>query len=154
MFILPGGASTQHIGVSADVKVPSIFNNEEVGERSMDYSLPPQNTQVFLGPEANSIDAADRWKLVDADVVKLLTKRSEQRIKEGGAFSEILKEIDEAEKNRGVVKIADLRKKERKVDSTKGSAKEREKKLKDLEKPFVDEGINVLVDFIVLAGSK
>src|SRR5690606_9160508 len=35
MFFLPGGNSTQHIGVPSDIEVPSVFNGEEVGEAKM-----------------------------------------------------------------------------------------------------------------------
>jgi carboxyl-terminal processing protease len=52
MFFTPGGFSTQHRGVEADVKIPSQFDHDDIGEKYLDYSLPPKQLPPFLSPEA------------------------------------------------------------------------------------------------------
>jgi carboxyl-terminal processing protease len=151
MFFLPGGESTQHKGVSTHVQIPSLYQSEELGERSMDYSLPPQATQVFLGRDANSNDPRSRWSPLDPKLLPELVKRSGERVRKEKGFEQLLKEVEEAKENKGVVRLGDLRKRASKKDSlVKKDRKEREKKMKDIEAPFLEEGVNILADYIHL----
>ena len=152
MFFLPGGDSTQHKGVSTHIQIPSLYSSEELGERSMDYSLPPQSTPVFLGKDSNSSNPSEQWKAIQPEVVAQLAKKSAERIKREKKFEEILREVDEAKQNKGAVKLGDLRKRASKKESmAKKDKKEREKKMKDIEAPFVQEGVNILADYITLS---
>lgn len=173
MFFLPGGESTQHAGVIPHIQVPSIYNNTEVGEKTMDYSLPPQSTDAFLSKEANAVEKDRRWSSVTPSVIKKLASLSAQRVAADQKFVDIRKELEEAGKNRGIVKLADLRKKsvEEKAkdkekektkaktgkagesDEVRGDRAKREEKLKDLEAPFMMEGVNIVVDLIALSRS-
>jgi carboxyl-terminal processing protease len=154
MFFLPGGQSTQHKGVATHIQIPSLYSSEELGERSMDYSLSPQATPVFLGKDANSSVPGEHWEPIDPAVVEAVAKRSVERIKKDKKFEEILKEVDEAKQSKGVVKLGDLRKRASKKESmVKKDKKEREKKMKDIEAPVVGEGVDILADYITLKAS-
>jgi len=78
MFFLPGGKSTQHSGVLGDVEIPTALS-DEIGEKALDNSLPEQRIAAFLGAEANSIDASQSWKPVDATHLDTLRSRSKER---------------------------------------------------------------------------
>jgi len=158
MFFLPGGQSTQHAGVTSHIQVPSVFNSDEVGERSMDYSLPPQNISQFLSQEANGTPgSAAHWRAVEDGLIRQLAEKSAERIKKDERFASVLKELDEAKKEKGPVKLAEIKKKAKKdearLGSRKDSKKDREKKMKDLEAPFQQEGINILVDYVLSQSS-
>jgi carboxyl-terminal processing protease len=151
MFFRPGGASTQHLGVKSDITVPSIYNNDDIGERSMDYSLPPQKTEPFLSTEANSQDPSKHWIPVDEPTIKVLTDRSKDRVAKDPKFIEVQKEIEEVAKNKGLVKLADIRNKAKKDEKkTKKAAGKvaKDQKMKDIEQPLIDEGVNVVIDLI------
>jgi carboxyl-terminal processing protease len=162
MFFVPGGASTQHQGVSSDIILPSYFSNEEIGEKNLDYSLAPQKIPAFLSKEANSTNAKWAWKSVESDKVKVLADKSKKRVEKSTKWAELIKSIEESNKNKGIVKLADLRKqadKEKKEEKKKGakgkddkgssevaedegSSKKAQAKLEAL----VEESINIAAD--------
>jgi carboxyl-terminal processing protease len=152
MFFLPGGESTQHAGVPSDIQVPSVLNNEEIGENTLDYSLPPQKISGFLSKDANTPEGSAHWKEITASILKPLQQKSKERVDKDPKFTEIKKDIEDANKNKGKIKLADLRKKsetELKAEKKKGKDKMNSKdKIKDLDAPVVDEGVNILVDMI------
>ncbi|MBL7717082.1 MAG: PDZ domain-containing protein [Bdellovibrionales bacterium] len=145
MFFIPGGASTQHVGVASDIQIPTPWAGDDIGEKTLDYSLPTQTIPAFLGKEANSTDPAKQWKEVSSDLTKKLAEKSKSRVASDKRFAEMIKEQEEVKKNKGVIKLADLRKKAKKPAENKA---EREKKQKDIEAPFVDEGVAVMVDLL------
>lgn len=150
MFFIPGGDSTQHKGVDSDIELPSIFSTEDIGEKTMDYSLPPQKIPSFVGTEANSDEADKKWKPVDADVVKKLKKLSQDRIAKDPKFAEIVKNVEESKKNKGVIRLAEMKRKaeeENKKDDKKGG-KDRKAKLKETQAPLVTEGVNIMSDWL------
>ena len=59
LYFLPGGRSTQQMGVEADVRLPMWFMLDEIGETELDYPLPVQAIAPFLGVPGND---APRWK--------------------------------------------------------------------------------------------
>lgn len=145
MFFLPGGRSTQGAGVAADIKVPMLLDGLEVGERLLDYSLPPQNTDPFVSKQANAGDADDHWTPVSDAVVQSLAAKSAARVAKKAEFAEIKKEAEESAKNKGPVKLAEMRKKAKK------GTPEREKeddRYKGLEAAVVAEGVDILVDML------
>ncbi|MBC7690697.1 MAG: PDZ domain-containing protein [Methylotenera sp.] len=153
MFFLPGGNSTQHAGVHSDILVPSIFNNEDVGEKTMDYSLAPQKVAPFLSPDANTAEPAKHWNPVDEALVTRLAAKSKDRVAKDPKFAELKKELEDSAKNKDMIKISDIRKKAEKSAKKDGkkaeqaSRKDREHKFKDLELPFVNEGVNIVADW-------
>lgn len=153
MFFLPSGASTQKTGVPSDVVVPSLFDGFDIGEANLDYSLPPQSVRPFVSPTANGLQGQARWKPVAPTTLEALRTKSQARVAASPAFAEIKKQVEEAKKNRGVLKLSELRKQAEK-DGTTGEEEETaesDEKDKGLDKAVVDEAVQVLAD-LVLAG--
>ena len=62
---------------------------------------------------------------------------------------EIRKNLEEAQKNKGVIRLAEIRKKaveEKKKESDE--KKSRKEKIKDAQEPLVIEGTNILLDWM------
>lgn len=154
MFFLPGGKSTQHAGVSSHLHLPPLYNFEEIGEAALDYSLPPQSISPFIGSDPNDPAPGRHWTPVTPQMVDKLAKLSQDRVSQDPKFAEALKEIEEAKKNKGIIKLADLRKKAQEDLKTgkklpvTANRKERKEKAKDMEEPWVRESVNILVDML------
>ncbi len=149
MFFIPGGASTQHQGVDSDIELPSIFTTEDIGEKTMDYSLPPQKIASFVGTDANATDTAKKWTPVDDELIKRLKKTSQERVAKDPKFAEIIKNVEESKKNKGVIRLAEMKRKaeeENKKDSKKD--KSRKAKMKETQAPLVMEGVNIMSDWL------
>jgi len=162
MFFPAGGVSTQHGGVPSDVLLPSLFNSD-VGEKMLDYSLPPQKIPPFLSPEANTPDPVKHWTPIDAGLIHKVAERSKERVDHNAKFAEIIKNNEEAAKNKGLIRLADLRKKtEKEIKEEKAAEKvakkaaQKDKKLskeekgKEVEAPYIDEGVAITADLVSL----
>jgi carboxyl-terminal processing protease len=149
MFFLPGGRSTQHAGVTADVVLPPVYALDSVGEKTLDYSLPPQTIPGFLSREVNSSSPEGAWLGVDSKVVPILAAKSRERVAKDAKFAEIKKELDEAAKNGGSVKLAELRKKTA-AEKLKEKMKEKSKENQS-EKQLQSSGGQV--ELVGLAGA-
>ena len=69
MFYRPGGKSTQHRGVEADVLIPSLFS-EDFGEEHQPYSIEGKVIAPFQGSYANANPASGRrWRVVSSETV-------------------------------------------------------------------------------------
>lgn len=99
LFYLPGGDSTQSIGVPSDVVVPSPFSHLDIGERHQKYALQPMSTNRFVSGNANQKKS---WKPIDKKTVKELAAASAKRIAESKDFKEL---ADEQKKNGDSTKI-------------------------------------------------
>ena len=108
LFFRPGGKSTQHDGVSADVVVPSLLSGDDFGEKHQRYSLPGEQIEPFLSSYANAVPPSGRWRPVTLEVVRELQKRSSARVASSEAFAEIHAKITEAQKNDGVIHLAEF----------------------------------------------
>ena len=157
MFFIPGGKSTQHSGVNADVVLPPVYALDDLGEKTLDYSLPPQQMEPFVSADGNVSSGPAHWDGVDSKVIPILSARSKERVAKDAKFAEVKKELEEAAKNRGVVKLSELRKKsakekekekEAEKKQAKNSRKDRDQRIKETEAPLINEAINVLVDWI------
>jgi carboxyl-terminal processing protease len=149
MFFVPGGESTQHQGVASDIELPSVFTTDDIGEKTMDYSLPPQKIPAFAGSDANDDEAGKHWKPIDPEVVKKLKKLSQDRVSKDPKFAEIIKNLEDAKKNKGVIRLAEMQKKaeeENKKDDKKD--KTRKAKQKEIQAPLVIEGVNIMTDWL------
>lgn len=177
IFYIPGGNSTQHRGVVADVPMPSIFSNDELGEQYLDNSLKPDAIPNFVSKDAYTPigeeilkDALEKpsvlpalrakaskldseWIPVTPDEVSVLRASSQKRVQASKDFAEILKDIKDTQDHKGIIKLADLRKKEA-VRKAKDGGKESKKPAKVLAKekslPQINEAVSVLVDFYKL----
>lgn len=104
LFFRPGGTSTQHTGVEADVVTPTLFATDEFGESALPYSLRAPTIDPFL----NNGTPQKGWKPVTPELVEELARRSEARQNESEFFITIREELEKRKINEGVVRLADL----------------------------------------------
>jgi carboxyl-terminal processing protease len=110
LFFRPGGMSTQHAGVPADVVLPSALANDDYGEKAQRFSLPPERTSPFVGDSANTSDPRSHWEPVQGELLALLAERSHDRVETSHAFDEVRERIAEAQESHGVVVVSELMK--------------------------------------------
>ncbi len=154
MFFLPRGVSTQHSGVASDIELPSAFLLDNFGEKSLDNSLPPSKIDSFASIGDANYAATDprRWKPLDGATISYLAEASKKRVATDPKFLEAAKELEEAKKNQGIVKVGDLRKRseedKKKVDAEKKKNAGRRKRGVDLEVPQVQESLRIMSDWL------
>jgi len=166
MFFTAGGNSTQHRGVDADIMIPSTYSaSEDIGEKTLDYSLPPKKIPNFTSKEANRANGKEAFKLVSKDTIKRLKKTSAARVKKSEKFKEIQEDIDKIKKRGKTIKVAELLEdKNSDKESNKGKTPEEinadeeddenkvltreERKKKYLERADVQEAINIAADLL------
>lgn len=153
MFYTPGGFSTQHRGVTADVIFPGSFDSDEVGEKSLDYSLPPAKVDPFLGKAANPRNA---WKPITEDWLKTLRQRSGTRVAASEEFKKISDELAKSEKQGKLIRLADATKNKEKRDKDAAirAASKEEKEKEYLKRADVQEAFSILVDLVQLEAGK
>lgn len=158
MFYIPGGQSTQHSGVDGDVLLPNLYV-DELGEKTLDYSLPPVKLPAFVSKEALVTEGQDAWSVINPDMIKKLKEKSSLRV---AADTEFKKQIEEAKKvqEKGrLIKVADILKdskekneKEKKQKLTRYNKEERIKEY--LKRPEVIESVAVLSDLVEMQRAK
>ncbi len=145
LFFRPGGQSTQHSGVRADVVLPSLLSSDDYGEKTQRYSLPPQETTPFLGAAANVAEGDGHWDPVAGSLVGVLAARSATRIAKDDEFGEIRERLAEQQENAGVVELAEIMKRRQEesqaADGTEGEEKED-------DSPQLEEALRVLTDLV------
>jgi carboxyl-terminal processing protease len=153
LYFLPGGKSTQKIGVEADVRLPVFFILEEFGETTLEYPLPAQAIRPFIGVPGN---AAPLWKPVERPLLAQLSARSQARVAKEAKFAEIIKNNKEAAGKKGVIRLADLRKEMEKEGGgkKKETTAELRQKARDQYAPFVKESVNILADMVMLGAAR
>lgn len=150
MFFLPAGKSTQHVGVQAHIALPSVFSTDDIGESSLDYSLPSQEIPPFLSSDANSSFAGLHWQPIEDSTITELNRRSLERVSQDTKFKEILKNIEEARNNKDILNLAEVRKK---TLSEKKKKKRNETdteltKIDETDQAYKDESVQILLDLI------
>lgn len=152
MYFLPGGQSTQHVGVNSDIVLPFLINTDEYAEKALDYSLPPNSIKPFLSADVNSTKPGEAWKPVDEKLLAKLRDASKLRVSKNQKFIELQKEYEEGQKNKGIVRLADIRKKnaddKKNGKNKKDDGKTAAQRWKEIEAPFLQESVNVVVDLI------
>lgn len=145
MFFTPGGFSTQHRGVESDVEIPGPYVTDEVGEKSLDYSLPPKQIDAFL-----SQDAKDGWAPINDVWVKTLKEKSKARVDKSEDFKKIVEELAKTKAKGKVIKLSEMTKEKEKKDKKKATKKaSKEDKDKEyLKRADINEGVNVLLDLM------
>ncbi len=115
MFFRPGGESTQHDGVAADIILPSLFATDDLGERYTPYSLKSQSIPPFLNMTARvSNNRSSRsysghsWQNLGDDVITELRRRSTLRVAENEAFTEITEQLAKYAEGDDVIHLAEL----------------------------------------------
>ncbi len=111
LFFRPGGKSTQHDGVAADVVLPSLFATDDLGERYTPYSLESQVIPPFLGVlgRVSNIPNPD-WKPIDTNLLAELQRRSATRIAADEAFKEINEKLAKRAQEDDVIHLGEFMK--------------------------------------------
>jgi carboxyl-terminal processing protease len=153
LYFLPGGRSTQKMGVEADVRLPLWSTLEDIGETELDYPLPVQAITPFLAVQKGD---ATRWKSLEQPLLAELAARSKTRVAKDAKFAEIIRDNKEAAGKKGVIKLADLRKemKQENGGKKKETPAELKKKAREQYAPFVNESVNVLLDMVTLGSAR
>lgn len=158
MFFTAGGFSTQHRGVEADVTLPSVLSNEEIGEKTYDYSLPPKKLGTFLSSSAYVHQGKNKWAVVDKSTIKELQDLSKKRVNASKDFKEIKDDIKKSDERGKIVDLAEVmkeREEKKKDDDEKDKVLTKDQKLeKYLERADVIEAIDVVTDLIRIEEKK
>ncbi len=151
MFYTPGGFSTQHRGVEADVLLPGIFSTDEIGEQFLDYSLPKSQVKPFLSEEAYVTSGPGTWKKVEKPTLEYLRKQSEVRVAKSTDFQKIKTDLKKTKERGKIIKLSDALKdtKEKKSEKDKKKEESQDEKVADyLKRADIQEAANVAVDLI------
>lgn len=153
MFFTPGGFSTQHRGVASHISFPSELEAEEdeIGEKALDYSLPPNKVDAFISPDAYVTTGEGKWDRVDEKVLTTLKARSATRVEASPLFADIKKKIAKIKSESKELVLEDSFKdlKERKDENDKKKKfTDAEKAADYLKRPEITEAVNVAVDTV------
>ncbi|MGZ3770009.1 MAG: S41 family peptidase [Bdellovibrio sp.] len=157
MFFVPGGKSTQHRGVDADVVLPGPFSTDDIGEKYMDYSLPPKTIDNFISQDAYVKEGTGIWKELKPDWIKSLKERSTERIAKNDEFKKIVDELNKAKARGKLIKVSEVLKDKNekdKKDKAKKTASKAKKVEEYLKRPDIQEAQSVLLDLIQLEEGK
>jgi carboxyl-terminal processing protease len=150
MFYIPAGNSTQHKGVPGDVVLPNFYS-DEIGEKHLDYSLPPAKLPSFVSKSAFVKEGEGAWKEINQDLIKQLKEKSEKRVSINADFKKQIEDAKKADEKGKLIKVSDILKdskekteKEKKVKRTRYNKDERLKEY--MKRPEVNEAVAVLTD--------
>jgi carboxyl-terminal processing protease len=153
MFYTPGGYSTQHRGVAGDIVLPGPFSTDEIGEKILDYSLPPKKIASFISPDAFVNSGPDAWKKVDSSLITQLKSRSQTRVSKSTEFQKIVSEAKKVKEKSKTIKLSDALKdtKEKKDESeSKKNFSKDQKAAEYAKRADVQEAVNVAADLLAL----
>lgn len=153
MFYTPGGFSTQHRGVEADVVLPGPFSTDEVGEKSLDYSLEPDQIKPFTSADAYVTSGAGAWKKIDLPMIAQLKSRSSARVAKNEEFQKIMDELKKAKDRKKIIKLSEAQKdtKEKKDEADQKKNLNKDEKMAEyLKRAEVQEAANVAADLLAL----
>lgn len=157
MFYIPGGQSTQHQGVDADIVLPGPYSTDEIGEKSLDYSLPPKSIPPFISKSAYVKEGDGAWTEVKTDWLKTLKDKSLARIEKSEDFKKINDEIKKSKERGKMIKVSEILKDKNEKDKKEKAKKKWSKKEKDqeyLKRAEIQEASNVLLDLIQIQDPK
>ncbi|MDH3210940.1 MAG: S41 family peptidase [Myxococcales bacterium] len=152
LFFRPGGRSTQHGGVKADVVIPSLLSSDDFGEEHQPYSLLNQEVAPFLGDKANGRNGSPaRWRPVTNEMIATLSKRSRARIDSSEDFAKIRDKLRKADENGGVIRLSDImnEKDEAKTEDASETTLDPHEATLTTQ---LEEAVNVLADLIEIQG--
>ncbi len=161
LYYIPSGRSTQHEGVKGDITLPSALSIEELGEKNLDYSLPPRKIKPFLSAEAYVPSGRGAWQMIDDKIKSTLRAASEKRVAKDPEFKKVKDEIAKSLKRKlGEVVVSDFLKdkedanKEYKKDEGKNYAETQQaKKDRYIKRADIQEALNVATDLAILEGA-
>ena len=133
------------------------YELDEIGEKSMDYSLPPKKIDSFLSKEAYVESGDDKWFQLKSDWMKTIKSRSVERVSKNEEFKKIADELEKTKKLGKTIRVSDILKekgeKEKKVKKNKYADKATKEK-EYLKRADIQEATNVLQDLILLEEGK
>ena len=153
LFFRPGGASTQHTGVAADVVLPSVLTEDLVGERTQPHSLQVEGIESFVSKNANGNDADSHFRPVDNPLVTELARRSHERVAGNEKFLEIEQQVAKRKADDGVVRLSELLAEQEQEKAKNGGEKKPTEAAQadpDAPTPYLDEALQVLADLVLL----
>jgi len=160
LFFTAGGHSTQHRGVVGDIVLPSIFSQDQIGEKTLDYSLAPKTIKPFLSPSANNLEDAEKetWVPIEKTVIDKLRKKSKMRVAKSVEFKKIKEELRKIKRGEKTVLVGSLFKdkphnpkaseSDLEEEESKPSPTKAERIKAYLSRADVMEGISVAVDLV------
>lgn len=157
MFFVPSGKSTQHRGVDADLVLPGPYSTDDIGEKSMDYSLPPKTIDAFISPDAYVKEGTGAWKELKPEWMKTLKERSSERVAKNDEFKKIVDELNKAKARGKVIRVSEVLKdknEKEKKEKSKKTASKAKKNEEYLKRPDIQEAESVLLDLIQLQEGK
>ncbi len=154
MFFTAGGYSTQHRGVAADIVLPSIFSNKDIGEKTYDYSLPPKKLPSFISADAFVHNGPLKWQIIDKKMIASLQTASKIRIEKNKKFKEIIDEIAKSKKRGKVLDIAKIMKEKSGEKDSDKTLSRKEKQKKYFQRADISEALNIALDLILLHENK
>lgn len=157
MFFVPSGKSTQHRGVDADIVLPGPFSTDDIGEKYMDYSLPPKTIEAFISPEAYVKEGPGTWKEIKPEWLKLMSERSSERVAKSDEFKKIVDELNKAKARGKVIRVSEVLKdknEKEKKEKAKKVASKAKKNEEYLKRADIQEAESVLLDLIQLEDGK
>jgi carboxyl-terminal processing protease len=132
LFFRPGGASTQHAGVAADVILPSLFATDDLGERYQPYSLKSQTITPFL-PDTEHISRISApkggerpWAPLDDELIGALRERSSARVSTNEDFTKISKQLAKFAEEDDVIHLAELIREREEAEAEQAEEKAKE----------------------------
>ena len=108
LYFLPGGTSTQKVGVAADIVLPGLLSYEDIGESALDYPLPTQTIAPFVYAPVDASGSYPPWRPVNPSLIATLAGKSAARIAKDQAFAKIIKTTKEIIGKKGIVRISDF----------------------------------------------
>jgi carboxyl-terminal processing protease len=150
LFFRPGGSSTQHEGVAADVVLPSVLTEDLVGERTQPHSLRVEGIQSFVSTEANGAGDGERYRPVGHPLVSELARRSKERVEGNQMFRKIEEQVAKRRADDGVVRLAELLAEQEQEKAENGGEQASAATEADAPTPHLDEALQVLADLVLL----
>lgn len=152
MFFRPSGKSTQKDGVDADIQLPSIWDRDDFGEKSLDYVLPSTTIAQFRSHQANMPDIHAGYTPVTHQQIARLKTQSEARVKESTDFAKIGEEVAQVNRNRKVIRISEMMEESKKASEKEKAdeGKTRAEVIAEYERPYLDEARTILAELVQL----
>ncbi len=141
--------------------MPSKFEIDDLGEQSLDYSLPPKTISSFISDSVNGTGTA-HWTVVEEPLLEKIRPLSVQRVAANAEFAKIRKELEEMKAQNGIMKVSQS-KKDQDLDGTpdeekpksarkgKGARSRATDTAEYLKDPGLHEAVEVAADMAVSA---
>ena len=157
LYFIPSGKTTQKQGVISDIPLPSIFNLKDIGEKSLDYTLPEQTIPSFKSPnrEIFAISLENNWKPVFPKTISKIKNQSKKRVVSNKEFQKIIKRTKEIElkaKNQKTITVGEVLDKKQndkdllEFDEDEDTYNPKKKKERYLKRADVQEAVNIVLD--------